>query len=149
MSERYDNVSLRADFPFLPRPINHGDDDIRYFEVKILTSPNLENDSNDSDASPLPIVVIGFCGEFADMTNALIGWNVWTVGYHGDDGMIFENRDTKHGDYDTKRKFGPGNTVGCGIDYSQNEYFFTRDGKIVGMSKLPHSYLANLLGSMH
>ena len=58
------------------------------------------------------------------------GENVWSVGYHGDNGCIYEDSKFMH---KTGRKFGIGSTVGCGIDYAGEEYFFTRDGKIVGM----------------
>ncbi|KAH8122253.1 ankyrin repeat-containing domain protein [Trichoderma asperelloides] len=133
---RTNRVNLRADFPFPPRSIDPKNGDIQYFEVKILPADNIVEDFNhESETSPLPIIAIGFCGEFADMTNAMLGWNVWTVGYHGDNGMIFSNQDTLHGDHDTGRKFGQGNTVGCGIDYSNEEYFFTCDGEVVARHK--------------
>lgn len=59
---------------------------------------------------------------------------MWSVGYHGDDGCVYEEDSqwTLH----TGRKFGTGSTVGCGIDYANEEYFFTLDGKTVGMSPL-------------
>lgn len=135
-------MNLRADFPYPPRSINPKNGDIQYFEVKILPADSIVEDFNHgSETIPLPIIAIGFCGEFADMTNAMLGWNIWTVGYHGNDGKIFNNQDTVHGDHhDTGRKFGPGNTVGCGIDYSNGEYFFTCDGEVVGMLRLLYLY---------
>ncbi|KAL7782787.1 ankyrin repeat-containing domain protein [Trichoderma ceciliae] len=128
-----DNASVRADFPFPPRPISLLDDGIRYFEVGILTAGTKSDDNGEnSETRPLPIVAIGFCNEFADMRKAFLGWHIGTVGYHSDDGKIFENYSTRHS---TELMFKPGDTVGCGIDYSKEEYFFTWDGKVVAHHK--------------
>ena len=57
---------------------------------------------------------------------------MWTAGYHGDDGDIYENTDEAV--RSTEQTFGVGDTVGCGIDYEAEEYFFTCNGKVVGQS---------------
>lgn len=138
---------MRADFPFPPRSIDPRNGDIQYFEAKILPADTkLEELNRDSETCLPPIIAIGFCGEFADMTNAILGWNVWTVGYHGDDGMVLKNQDTGHGDRGTGRTFGPGNTIGCGINYSNEEYFFTCDGEVVGMLRFRYSYVGGIAG---
>lgn len=75
---------------------------------------------------------------------------MWSVGYHGDNGCIYEE-DSKWL-YDTGCKFGISSTVGCGIDYASEEYFFTRDEKIVGMSLLKRFvplYEKDLLSGKH
>lgn len=77
-----------------------------------------------------PVVTLGFCGEFCDLGQAHPGWTLWSVGYHGDDGCIYEEDFA----YSTRHRFGAGNTVGCGIDYFNEKYFFTLDGKVVGTS---------------
>ena len=77
---------------------------------------------------PPPIVTLGFCGEFCDLVEAHPGWNAWSVGYHGDDGAVFE--ESPRSDTDGSA-FGPGDTVGCGIDYNRGEYFFTLDKEVV------------------
>jgi Ran-binding protein 9/10 len=46
--------------------------------------------------------------------NNLPGWDVGSVGYHGDDGRLW-NSDTKMMTYIIRDKFGTGDTVGCGI----------------------------------
>ena len=115
-------ICLRADFPFPPRDLGPV-----YFEITILHAEHSPKSHLRS-----PIVTLGFCGEFCDMTKAHPGWNAWSVGYHGDDGRIFE--EYQHSKFRTGCKFGPGNTVGCGIDYASEAYFFTLDGKIVGTS---------------
>ena len=77
-------------------------------------------------------MAIGFCGEFSDLTQSRPGWNMWSVGYHGDVGWIFEAYTRSK--YRIGRKFRPGNTVGCGIDYDRNEYYFTLGGEVVRTS---------------
>lgn len=61
------------------------------------------------------------------------------MGYQGDDGCIYEESRK----YSTEHKFGPGNTVGCGIDYFNENFFFTLDGKLVGTSLAKTSTLLN------
>ncbi len=127
-------MSLRADFTFPPRPFYPGDIETIYFEVTIKQpkeEPEGKPEGNESEL-PLPIISLGFCGEFCDLTQAHPGWNVWSVGYHGDNGAIYDP--SSFGKKETGLQFGLGNTVGCGIDYVSEEYFFTRDGQIVGKS---------------
>ncbi|CAA0809884.1 SPla/RYanodine receptor (SPRY) domain-containing protein [Striga hermonthica] len=57
------------------------------------------------------------------------GWEANSYGYHGDDGLLYRG----HGKGET---FGPtyttGDTVGGGINYATQEFFFTKNGVIVG-----------------
>ncbi|GER37827.1 SPla/RYanodine receptor (SPRY) domain-containing protein [Striga asiatica] len=56
-------------------------------------------------------------------------WEANSYGYHGDDGLLYRG----HGKGET---FGPtyttGDTVGGGINYATQEFFFTKNGAIVG-----------------
>ncbi|CAA6660148.1 unnamed protein product [Spirodela intermedia] len=57
------------------------------------------------------------------------GWEENSCGYHGDDGMIYRGQGKGE-------SFGPtftsGDTVGAGINYASQEFFFTKNGKLVG-----------------
>ncbi|KAK6116690.1 hypothetical protein DH2020_049572 [Rehmannia glutinosa] len=57
------------------------------------------------------------------------GWEANSYGYHGDDGLLYRG----HGKGDP---FGPtyttGDTVGGGINYATQEFFFTKNGVVVG-----------------
>lgn len=68
------------------------------------------------------------------MTDSLPGWNVWSFGYHSDDGNVYEGAATYS--IGLGETFGYGETVGCGIDYMTGTYFFTLNGKIVGSFSL-------------
>lgn len=92
-----------------------------YFELEILESSPLE------DSSSLECT-IGLTGEFTNQVHAIPGWNVWSVGYHSDNGGIYEQDPSP---ITTIEPYKVGQTVGCGIDYESNQYFFTCDGAIV------------------
>ncbi|XP_078434357.1 ran-binding protein M homolog isoform X1 [Wolffia australiana] len=67
-----------------------------------------------------PTVFQFFCLEF---------WEENSCGYRGDDGMIYRGQETGE-------SFGPtfaaGDTVGAGINYAAQEFFFTKNGHLVG-----------------
>ncbi len=84
--------------------------------------------------SPAPIVTLGFCGEFCELAQAHPGWNAWSVGYHADDGCVYAENSCTADCTETGPTFGPGDTVGCGIDYNKGEYFFTLNKEVVGTS---------------
>jgi len=127
--EHEDPFALRADFAFPPKLT----DRLPYFEIhfKENVSPEklVPNDSGSDASGSTPILVIGLCGEFSDLTRAQAGWHAWSVGYHSDDGGIFlQAGESAVSVCDT---FKPGSTVGCGVNYETKEFFFTLDGDIV------------------
>lgn len=91
--------------------------------------------SNTTSASPSPTsgvdcVAVGLATDNFDNHFKFPGWDSESYGYHGDDGAIF------HGDghqltlYDPS--FGPGDTIGCGLNYLDNTIFFTLNGVYLG-----------------
>ncbi|PSS31825.1 Ran-binding protein like [Actinidia chinensis var. chinensis] len=73
-------------------------------------------------------IAIGFTAEGFKMRRQP-GWEANSYGYHGDDGYLYRGQ----GKGET---FGPtytaGDTVGAGINYASQEFFFTKNGTIVG-----------------
>ncbi|XP_022718265.1 ran-binding proteins 9/10 homolog isoform X2 [Durio zibethinus] len=73
-------------------------------------------------------IAIGFTNEGFKMRRQP-GWEVNSCGYHGDDGFLYHGQGK--GD-----AFGPtytaGDTVGGGINYASQEFFFTKNGALVG-----------------
>ncbi|KAI9512293.1 SPRY-domain-containing protein [Russula earlei] len=90
---------------------------IYYYEIEILSK------------TPKAHISIGFAAGDTRL-NKLPGWEKNSWGYHGDDGYSFsaEKAGNTYGP-----TFGGGDTVGAGIDFSQNRAFFTKNGALIGM----------------
>ncbi|KAK7064734.1 Ran-binding protein, partial [Favolaschia claudopus] len=89
---------------------------IYYYEVDILSKGNKGH------------ISIGFAGKDVRLSR-LPGWEQNSWGYHGDDGCSFaaEKNGTPFGP-----TFGTGDTIGCGIDFSTYQAFFTKNGTLIG-----------------
>ncbi|WVQ94295.1 hypothetical protein IAU59_001374 [Kwoniella sp. CBS 9459] len=59
----------------------------------------------------------------------LVGWDVGSWGWHGDDGRSFEGQGRGEPFSET---WSTGDTVGCGIDFTTGRGFFTKNGKMMG-----------------
>ena len=57
------------------------------------------------------------------------GWDVSSYGYHSDDGSLFN---ATHSVLSSAPTYGPGDTVGCGLDYSTRHIFFVKNGECLG-----------------
>ena len=112
-------MSVRADRPFPPRKAG-----VDYFEVTVLQGEHGNDEA---------VAVIGMCSEFANLGVSLAGHQRFSIGYHSDDGMIYERTTA---DYSVRhepikcREYGENDTVGCGVDWDKGEYFFTLNGQI-------------------
>ena len=67
------------------------------------------------------------------------GWwcRVESYGYHGDDGRFFAWKNpgpSVGGDFDEVfgPKYGPGDVIGCGVDFANRTLFFTKNGEFLG-----------------
>ncbi|KAF6139388.1 hypothetical protein GIB67_026230 [Kingdonia uniflora] len=73
-------------------------------------------------------IAIGFTNEHFKMRRQP-GWEANSYGYHGDDGLLYRGQGKGE-------SFGPtftaGDTIGGGINYGSQEFFFTKNGKLVG-----------------
>ncbi|VVB11672.1 unnamed protein product [Arabis nemorensis] len=83
-------------------------------------------------------VAIGFTKENFKMRRQP-GWEVNSCGYHGDDGYLYRGQGKGEA-------FGPtytkDDTVGGGINYATQEFFFTKNGALVG--KVPKDIRGHL-----
>ncbi|PQP98861.1 ran-binding protein 10 [Prunus yedoensis var. nudiflora] len=89
---------------------------VYYFEIYV------------KDAGTKGQIAIGFTSESFKMRRQP-GWEANSCGYHGDDGLLYRG----HGKGEA---FGPtytsGDRVGGGINYASQEFFFTKNGAVVG-----------------
>lgn len=82
-------------------------------------------------------VVIGLSGEFTNQINAVPGRNMWSIGYDGVDGNVYEEGGLCDEMDECAAPYGVNQTVGCGIDYENDDYFFTCDGQVICKSHFP------------
>mmetsp|Transcript_12132 Transcript_12132/g.23188 ORF Transcript_12132/g.23188 Transcript_12132/m.23188 type:complete len:580 (-) Transcript_12132:262-2001(-) len=95
---------------------------IAYFEVEIDHLPSPDRfDGN--------CVSIGLAKAEFPLTGKQPGWDAHSYGYHGDDGNIFHSSGLGRG---YGQPFGPGDVVGCGLDYITRSIFFTKNGACLG-----------------
>lgn len=75
--------------------------------------------------------------------NRMPGWDPNCYGYHGDDGNFFSacGHGTAYGP-----RFGTGDVIGCGMDTTLNEVFFTKNGKHL---RVAHTCKPGELDSMY
>eukprot|EP00544_Gedaniella_sp_CCMP2646_P010934 CAMPEP_0202480708 /NCGR_PEP_ID=MMETSP1361-20130828/583_1 /ASSEMBLY_ACC=CAM_ASM_000849 /TAXON_ID=210615 /ORGANISM="Staurosira complex sp., Strain CCMP2646" /LENGTH=490 /DNA_ID=CAMNT_0049108161 /DNA_START=82 /DNA_END=1554 /DNA_ORIENTATION=+ len=108
---------------------------VSYYEVSILLCPQNSPlyQRRILDAPPRQVtdcIAIGVATSSFQLHSRKPGWDVHSFGYHGDDGGIF------HASGDMTRRFGPsfgpGDTVGCGVDYVTGGVFFTLNGNFLG-----------------
>jgi hypothetical protein len=102
-------------------PLKHlpyGDECIvAYFELKILNAGDRGH------------IAVGIGLNKFPRTNAPPGWRRATYGYHGDDGRLY--LEAGFG-----KVWGPtyttGDVIGCGINFSVGQLFFTKNGEFLG-----------------
>ncbi len=89
------------------------------------------------------IIGIGF-GHVDYPLSGMPGWKPVSWGYHGDDGKKF---DQIGGGTDYGPTYGAGNVVGCGVNFTTNSAFFTRNGQYLGKQRglTPAGDAANVL----
>src|SRR4051812_34146702 len=121
-------MSFRANHPFPPRKSG-----VDYFEITIL-----EGEPGQKSTT----VTIGLCSEFANMSVNFAGHRQFSIGYHSDDGRIYDSTDDRgdekmHTPAGQCKVFGRGDVVGCGVDWDREECFFTLNGVVLCKSFSP------------
>lgn len=74
-------------------------------------------------------VVIGLATQAFCPRGTLPGWDLTSFGYHSDNGGLY------HGSGHARQRtesFGPGDTVGMGVDYVTKTIFVTKNGRFLG-----------------
>ncbi|KAI0344287.1 SPRY-domain-containing protein [Trametopsis cervina] len=106
-----DSAAARANNPIPPAC------GIYYYEVEILQKGNKGH------------ISIGFSSPEVRLSR-LPGWEKHSWGYHADDGWAFPGHKDGNAYGPT---FDTGDVIGCGIDFSQNKAFYTKNGAFLGM----------------
>ncbi|KAJ5632162.1 SPla/RYanodine receptor SPRY [Penicillium lividum] len=108
----HEAAALRADNPMPPQC------GIYYFEIKIESKPKEG------------MIGIGFSSPKASVER-LPGWEQESWAYHGDDGKSFYGESQGQGK-PYGPTFGVGDIVGCGVNFSTGQAFFTKNGAFLG-----------------
>lgn len=74
------------------------------------------------------MIGVGFSGSKASLEK-LPGWEPDSWAYHGDDGMSFCCQSTGRA---YAEQFTTGDIIGCGVDFTSNQAFFTKNGVFLG-----------------
>ncbi|KIM34017.1 hypothetical protein M408DRAFT_89481 [Serendipita vermifera MAFF 305830] len=122
-----DAAAVRADCPIPPAC------GIYYYEVTVLDRGNKGQ------------ISIGFATKNLNLSK-LPGWDSGSWGYHGDDGLSFMGQPRTGATYGPR--FGTNDTIGCGVNFLENNAFYTKNGKFLApvFSNLPDHDLYPALG---
>ena len=106
-----DAAAVRTDYPISPAC------GIYYYEATIV-SKGQEG-----------FISIGFSNRLTNLSR-LVGWEPGSFAWHMDDGFVFEGRGegTSKG-WPTSTT---GDVIGCGIDFTKAQAFFTKNGQFIG-----------------
>ena len=103
--------------------------DTVYFEVSVKDAPlNELAPSEPSHAEPC--VSVGLSTAAFKLHGKQCGWDRHSLGYHGDDGFIYESTGVSHHRYGPR--FGANDVVGCGLHLPTMQCFFTVNGRFLG-----------------
>ncbi|KAI9733140.1 MAG: hypothetical protein M1834_003687 [Cirrosporium novae-zelandiae] len=108
---QFDPKAIRADHPIPSGRIRF------YYEITVVES-DVES----------PAVALGFCSQYA-LLDQMPGWltaRALTWGYHAHDGKKYMYGDI--GGFQYQEQYGPGDVVGCGVDFDKNIIYYTKNG---------------------
>lgn len=119
---------------------------VSYYEVTVLEAGEQHGEIEETGRArgfhALPCIAVGLSTvefkPYAGHVGRLPGWDSNSYGYHSDDGGFFHNRGVMQ--CTLGRGYGPGDTVGCGIDYTPGDHegpriFFTINGSMISYAK--------------
>ena len=107
---------------------------VSYFEISIAKAvePEVRPPVRFDDLEGPQVqdcVVIGLATRQFHPTGTLPGWCLSSFGYHSDNGGLY------HGSGHARQRtesWGPGDTVGMGVDYVSKTIFVTKNGRFLG-----------------
>ena len=86
-------------------------------------------------------VAVGVSTSYFQSDRRMPGWDGQSYGYHGDDGGIFHDSGRMERPFGPE--YGPGDTIGCGLDYVRGGIFFTLNGDFLGYGWIGVDFVHN------
>ena len=100
--------------------------EVFYFEVSISSASSQTTDHPER----APCISVGLSTEEFNLRHKQAGWTSSSLGFHGDDGVIYHS--TGRGLARYGPPFGHGDTVGCGVHLHTKQVFYTLNGTYLG-----------------
>ncbi|KAK0707798.1 ankyrin repeat-containing domain protein [Lasiosphaeris hirsuta] len=103
-----------------------------YFEVTFGDVSDILTGGGEQKENP--IAAVGFCTigggviQFPGWPSRPIAPGAKSWGYHGDDGGLFVSSNLEGSSKAEAKPYGPGDTIGCGVDLAEHEIWFTLNG---------------------
>lgn len=112
-----------------------------YFEMTWMASP-FTYTTSPHDMERGDAMSIGISHKLRYSADGMVGWLPLSIGYHSDDGYIYENGSAivVDNEDDEEMTWGMGDTVGCGVDVIHHRIIFTKNGRIVFTKTLSERY---------
>lgn len=122
----WEHTTLAAELRHHPHPSRHP-------STGMLQQPQQEEEHSQIE-SEIDCIAIGICTRSFRWNCRMPGWDAQSIGYHSDDGALFYGSGRSILPHYGPR-YGPGDVVGCGIDYARCIVFFTFNGRNLGTAK--------------
>ena len=103
--------------------------DTVYFEVSVKDAPPNEGAPSEPSHAD-PCVSVGLSTAAFKLSGKQCGWDRHSLGFHGDDGFLYESTGVSHHRYGPR--FGANDVVGCGLHLPTMQCFFTVNGRFLG-----------------
>eukprot|EP01129_Flabellula_baltica_P003140 TRINITY_DN1297_c0_g2_i6.p1 TRINITY_DN1297_c0_g2~~TRINITY_DN1297_c0_g2_i6.p1 ORF type:complete len:806 (+),score=189.82 TRINITY_DN1297_c0_g2_i6:50-2467(+) len=147
--------------------VKYNDDDVDHCMIEFLADPGIHDDNAAAVQGkyklyPLPFgnfsigyyeltvvnrgksCAIGIGLALHDFVRAMPGWGLDSYGFHGDDGRLFNEKPTALDSHDFDAVWEEGETIGIGIDFANEEIFFTRNGNLISVAVVNLRYKYHL-----
>lgn len=126
------NFSTLVDRHGVPETLYVQPRSVLYFEVTIERVSCSDPQEMRQNSLYDECIAVGLASKSFEKSKQLPGWDKESYGYHGDDGGIFHGKGRQLLQYGPS--FGCGDVVGCGVDYSKKQIFFTLNGRFLGVA---------------
>ena len=94
---------------------------VAYFEVTIHEPepPSATQTQQERNGMSPSCIAVGIASSRFPLTGRMPGWDIYSFGYHGDDGYMYHDH-MESENFDLGKTFGPHDIIGCGLIFLLN-----------------------------